>query len=252
VWLPLTVAAAAAALIFVMTVTNRHDKRCDSIVDAKNDSTNILPKPVPETGKTEIKSSCEKTAERMNISAKETVKTAKKHTDKTNESKTDKRDLPVETVENKNRASIAENVQIKPIASITVPVKTIKKEKTVIAYRQNCRQPSVFKTANSMASAVRKFATDVDDAKQSIAQKLDGFKLPNILTRLSFDRGIDHEIDEWVKNNPDVPFSVYVDYSEDDKMTKIYDENGVLLKVVFFTNKSLKYRNNKTYRASNN
>jgi hypothetical protein len=253
-WLPLT--AAAAALIFAMIVTGRHDKQLDNgVVSAKIDSTGRPPESVPETGQ-ETKSLPEKTAEKsINIPANKSIGTENKTAVKTNDKpQTDEQDLPAETPEipgDKYGASRTENLQIKQIASIIVPVEMMKKEKTVFVYRPDYRPTVANKAVSSMASVAQKLAADVNEAKQNIEQKLNGFKRPNILSRLSLDRGIDREIDEWAKNNPDVPFTVYIDDFDENKMAEILDENGTLIRAIFFTNRSLKYRNNKVYQASN-
>jgi hypothetical protein len=69
---------------------------------------------------------------------------------------------------------------------------------------------------------------------------------------ITFGRGIDREIDEWSKNNPNIPFTVLIDHLFENNMSEVYDKNKTLVKVIFFTNKSLKYKNNKTYKVLNN
>jgi hypothetical protein len=143
-----------------------------------------------------------------------------------------------------------EDIRIERIESTFVPVEMMNREKTVFVYQRDVQQNIILKTVTDIASMTDRFVADIDEAKLNIAQKLDKFILPNLLNRLSLDRGIDREIDEWAKNNPDIPFNVFIDYLSENKMTKIFDENGTLIKVIFFTNGSLKYRSDKTYQAS--
>jgi hypothetical protein len=139
--------------------------------------------------------------------------------------------------------------RIERIAPIVVPVETMNKEKTVFVYQPNVRQTLASKSIDRVAEIVQKLSADVTETKDNMAKIIDGFKVPTILSRLSLDRGIDKEIDEWAKNNPNIPFNVFIDYASDNQMKEIYDENGALVRVIFFTNKSLKYESDKTYCA---
>jgi hypothetical protein len=254
IWLSL---AAAAVLAFVIIVTN--DRNPDSSSVAEN-GLNELPVPVPnvipETNpETETEPEPEsKTASpdrktkktEPEIPANEIAETAPE-TDKT-----DEQDLPAETFENKNDIPRPENIRIEQIPSLAVSVEMMKKEKTVFVYKQDYQETMAFKAVNSMASTARKLSSDINTTRHNITQIIDGFKIPNILGKLSLDRGVDREIDKWAKEHPDIPFSVFVDYHDENKIVEIYDENGTLVKAVFFTNKSLKYKNNKIYHVSNN
>jgi hypothetical protein len=248
--LSIAVAVAAAVIVFVMIGTD--NKHADFATVPKNVSKEVseLPK-IKSKIIPEIKPES-KVENKTNIPPKKTAQTATKPVVETIENTTDEQDLPAETVENKNDTLNPENVLIKRIASVTLPVETMKKEKTVFVYRRDYQETLAFKAVNGMASIAYKFAVDVNTTKQNITQRLDDFQLTNILGKLSLYRGIDREIDKWAKDNPDIPFSVFVDYSDENKMAEIYDENGTLIKALFFTNKSLKYKNNKVYHALNN
>jgi predicted RNA-binding protein with PIN domain len=255
VWL--SIAVAAAILVFVMIVTN--NKHADFATVPENVSKELseLPKIkskiVPEIKpKSKIEPLKGKIAEnKINISSKKT-QTANKSVAEIVENTTDEQNLPTEIFENKNNTSNLENVLIERIASVTVSAEMMKKEKMVFVYKRDYQETPALKAVTGMAIAAHKFAADINTTRQNITQKIDGSKLTNILSRLSLDRGIDREIDKWAKENPDIPFTVFVNYSDESKMTEIYDENGTLIKALFFTNNSLKYRNNKVYHALNN
>jgi hypothetical protein len=246
----LSYAAAVAVLLFAVLIAK--DKPVDD-----TEAVAVMPVPEPKPDiivepKSNPEITVDKTAEnKVNIPAKKTATPAKKNVSETVNTETAEQTTPTETAENRDNLPRPENVRIERISAAFAPVEMMSREKTVFVYQQDYQQTAVLKTINNIASVAEKLATNANDAKQSIVQMFDGFKLPNILNRLSFDRGIDKEIDEWAKNNPDIPFTVFVDYSSENRMSKIYDETGTLVKVIFFTNKSLKYQNNKTYHASN-
>jgi hypothetical protein len=243
IWLA---AAAAAAIIFAVIITDRHD---DTPVIAENNAISRI-EPVPETKFIPER----ETDNSMSIPERKVVrKKTKAAVNATDNSPADSVALPVQTVEMPvaEDDTAAKNIQIRQIASITVPVQMMRQEKTVFVYRTNYRQPIAVQAIIGMATAAQKLAADVSEARQIIEQKIDGFRHYNILNRLSFDRGIDREIDEWARNNPDVPFTVYIDDFNRNNVTEIFDKNGTLIRAIFFANKSIKYRNNKVYQASN-
>jgi len=172
-----------------------------------------------------------------------------------------KTDLPSETAEiEPNSPHLATEtvaaVKLESIASISVPIEMMNKEKTVFVNIRTHPQNPVQKTVDNMALAVGKnmvgLSTEIKDTKQNLAQKLEGFRLTKIMSKLRFGSGIDKHIDEWVGNNKDVPFEVVIDYFADNSMTEIFAENGTLVKAVFVTNKSLKYKDKNAYQALNN
>jgi hypothetical protein len=248
VWL--SVAIAAAILVFVMIVTNNKHADFAIVPENKLNELSESPEIIPET---EIEPLNGKTAEiTTNILPKKTVQPVKKPVADMIEDKTDEQDLPTEIFESNGDVSTPENVLMARIASVTVPLEMMKKEKPVFVYKQDYQETPALKAFNEMTSAAHKLAADINATKQNITQKLDDFKHANILGRLSLNRGIDREIDKWAKDNPDIPFTVFVDYSDENRMAEIYDENGTLIKALFFTDRSLKYKNNKVYHASNN
>ncbi|MDR1130658.1 MAG: hypothetical protein LBK96_06725, partial [Prevotellaceae bacterium] len=227
VWLSLT---AAAILAFVIIVTNDRNPDFSSVAE---NGLNELPAPVPEVipeinpeTETELESKTEspemepKKTEPDIIPANEIAETISE-TDKT-----DEQDFPAEMFENKNDTPRPENIRIEQIPSLAVSVEMMKKEKTVFVYKHDYQETMAFKAVNSMASTARKLSSDINTTRHNITQVIDGFKIPNILGKLSLDRGIDREIDKWAKEHPDIPFSVFVDYHDENKIVEIYDENG--------------------------
>jgi hypothetical protein len=246
-----SIAATAAILAFILFITK----------DKPSDSTVIATKSKPETNtivETRPKPMIisDKTSENKTSAKNADVKTAtiRKSSSKPVETGTVEQETPVESSGNQDnvpRRKDAGIERIEPIAIAFVPVEMMNKPKTVFVYQYDYREPLAFKAINNVASAVEKLSDDVNDTKQNISQKLDEFRLLKIFGRLNIDQGIDRKIDEWAKNNPDIPFDVFIDYTAENKMKEIYDENGTLVKVVFFTDKSLKYKSNKKYQALN-
>jgi hypothetical protein len=250
----LSFAAAVAIVAFAVIISKNKSANTPTVVimPASKPKSDIIVETKPEP-KLKPKIIVDKpVTNKASIPVRKTAVTAKKTVSGTVDAETAKQDTLAETAKNRDDIPRPKNVRIERIAAVFVPVEMMSREKTVFVYQQNYRQTAVFKTINSIASAAGKLVTDVHDAKQNITQMFDDFRLPNILSRLSLDRGIDREIDEWAKSNPNIPFTVFIDYSSENKMSEIYDETGTLVKVIFFTNKSLKYRNQKTYHASNN
>jgi hypothetical protein len=256
-YLLLTTIAAAAAIALILIVTN--NKPADS-PDLPAIVTVTAPVTKPETNITvETKPEQEpvivpdKTSEKKtHIPAKKaSATTIRKSAPKVVEPEPFKQDMPVDTSVNNTDIPRRENIRIEQITAAFIPLETMNKRKPVFVYKHDYQQSIAFKAINNMASAMGKLSEDVNDAKQNITQMLESFRLPNILGKLSLDRGIDKEIDEWAQNNPGIPFSVFIDYSAENKMKEIYDENGTLVRVVFITNKSLKYKSNKIYQALN-
>jgi len=247
-WIP-----AAAAIAFVLIIMQNMSENSPVAVinseeisnPAQNPVADIIPEPeiIPET---KIKEA---------IPAKKIRKTTKKIVAVTAES-----DLSTETAEIKNDISRPEIAKLERIAAVSVAAEMMNVEKTVFVCKQNFRQNTVQKTVidivsivekSNIAKNIKELSIEIIDKKQNIAQILDGFRLTNILSNLNFDSGIDKHIDEWVENNKNVPFEVYINYFGENKMTEIFDENGTLVKVIFFTNKSLKYKNKKIYQVNN-
>ncbi|MDR1887223.1 MAG: hypothetical protein LBQ70_04835, partial [Prevotellaceae bacterium] len=237
----ISIAAAAAIIAFVLIMVK--DKPVDLPVVAETDSERVL-NPVPKT-ESEIKPEPkieihpDKTAEnKMDTPAGktvETVKTTDKPVARTIENRTDEEDISAEIPESSSATPGRESIRIEPVITAFAPVEMMNREKTVFAYERKYRQTPVLKVINNMTSVAEKLAADAGSTKQTITQILDGFRLPNILSRLSLDSGIDGEIDKWAKNNPDIPFDVFIDYSGENRMTEIYDENGTLVRAIFFT-----------------
>ncbi|MDR2026853.1 MAG: hypothetical protein LBQ01_04740 [Prevotellaceae bacterium] len=247
-WLSLV--AAAAMLAFVLITVKNRTADLPATVTAPDPKPktdiNIAATPKPETVP-------DKTAEnKANIPVKKSGVKAGKSAPRSVKVKTAEPDTPAETPENMNGAARPENIRMERITAAYAPVEMMNREKTVFVYQPDYQRTVAFKTVNGIASVAEKLAADIGEARQNITQLLDGFRMPNILSRLSLDRGIDREIDEWAKNNPDIPFTVFIDYSVENQMSEICDETGKLVKVIFIANRSLKYRNNKTYQASNN
>jgi hypothetical protein len=251
IWLSLSAVAATLALVLIIVNNMLADKSVDYpavVVSPESQSETKMiskanPKPKPATDpnpKPVIRSG--KTAKnKTNIAVKKAITTAEEPISTTVE-----QDIVPETPEN------VRIEKLERIASIAVPVEVINKEKTVFVFQSDRRQISGDKSIDKIAIIIQKISTDVADTKDNISKIIDSFRVPAFLSRLSLDRGIDKEIDEWAKNNPDIPFNVFIDYASENKMKEVYDENGTLVRVIFFTNKSLKYRNNKTYNALNN
>jgi hypothetical protein len=189
-------------------------------------------------------------------------KVRKKSVAQTVENITTEKDLLAETVEIEPdslhlAAEAVAMVKLEPIPSISVPLEMMNREKTVFVNNRTYQQNSVQRTVDNIALAVGRniiaeLSTEIKDTKQNLAQKLEGFKLTNIMSKLKVSRGIDKHIDEWVENNKDVPFEVVIDYFADNSVTEIFAENGTLVKAVFLTNKSSKYKDKKAYQALNN
>lgn len=68
--------------------------------------------------------------------------------------------------------------------------------------------------------------------------------LADILKRRS---ETDKYIEAWIENNRDVPFDIYAEVTNEDKVKEIYDESGTLVKAIFFTSTPVNYG-----RTSNN
>jgi hypothetical protein len=260
-----SIATAAAIFAFILIVTK--DKytigetkpETNKIVETKPETnkivetkpeTNTIVEMKPETN-TIVETKPAIIPEKPSAKKTSTMTTIRKHAPKPVEPVTIEQETPVESSGNQDDVPQRENIRIERIEPITIafaPVEMMNKEKTVFVYQPYYNQHVAFKAIDNIAFALEKFSDDLSGAKQNISQVLDGFRLPKIFSHLSLDSGIDREIDEWTKNNPGVPFDVFIDNNE-NKMKEIYDENGNLVKVVFFTNKSLKYKNNKTYKA---
>jgi hypothetical protein len=255
-WLPIAATAAALALVLIFVNNKSNDKSGNSTAIAVSPASKPETKTVAETNpnpdipmdtnpKPVIRP--DKTVKnRTNMpAANKVLATAEKPASTAVE-----QDTPSETSANKDSIPLPEIMRIEKlecIASIAVPVESMNKEKTVFIY-----QPVELQPIDKVAAMVHKLSVDVVNTKDNITKIFDGFKMPHILSRLSLDRGIDKEIDEWAKNNPDIPFNVFIDEMSENKMKEIYDENGTLVRVIFITNKSLKYKDNKTYHAMNN
>ncbi|MDR2287361.1 MAG: hypothetical protein LBE04_07805 [Prevotellaceae bacterium] len=248
-----TAIAAAAAIALILTVTKDKSPDFQAIVATSGETkpeTNII----AETKPGQVIIHDKKSENKTFIPAKKagaTTASIRKSTPKPVESGPIEQDAPVDTFGNKNDVSRRENVVIERITTAFAPVEMMNSEKTVFIYSPDYKQSVASKAINNVTFAVKKFSEDINDIKQNISHTLDGFRLPDILDRLSLDRGIDKEIDEWAKNNPGIPFDVFIDYNAENKMKEIYDENGNLVRVVFVANKSLKYKNNKIYQALN-
>jgi hypothetical protein len=249
--------AAAIALVLILVNNKSNDKSGNSTVIAVSPApkpetktvagtnpnpdipTDTNPKPVIRPDRTVKNKANVRTANKVLATAEKPASTA-----------VEQDTASSGTSANKDNIPLPESTRIEKIeciASIAVPVESINKEKTVFMY-----QTVELKSIDKVAAMVHKLSIDVVNTKDNITKIFDGFKMPNILSRLSLDRGIDKEIDEWAKNNPDIPFNVFINETFENKMKEIYDENGTLVRVIFITNKSLKYKDNKTYHAMNN
>jgi hypothetical protein len=246
-WLSL---AAAAAVAFVLTVTVPSDRPDVAPVYV------TLPEPASSDTKTVAETNPKpatttKPKPAITVNKKAAAKTknpVSKKTVEISENKDTFNAVP-HVSEHNGQSDNSQFEKLERIASIAVPVEMMNKEKTVFVYQPDVRQTIASRSIDRVADIVQKLSADVTETKNNMEKIIDGFKAPAILGRLSLDRGIDKEIDEWAKNNPDIPFNVFIDYDSDNQMKEIYDENGVLVRVVFFTNKSLKYKSDKTYRA---
>jgi hypothetical protein len=268
-WLSFAATAAALALILIIVNNKSNDKadnstaivippasqpeteqpETETVAETKpnpNLTTETKPKPVIRPDKT-VKN-------RINATAtNKAVTTTKKPASTVVEAV--EQDTVTETSANKDNIPSPESPRIEKlerIASIVVPVEAMNKEKTVFIYQFDEQQTIAPKSIEKVASMVQKLSIDIADTKDNVTKIFDSFKIPDILSRLSLDRGIDKEIDEWAKNNPDIPFNVLIDETSKNKMKEIYDEKGTLVRVIFITNKSLKYKGSKTYHAKNN
>jgi hypothetical protein len=245
-WLSIATTAAAVALLLVTTRNRTADLPADITVvkSMATIETATVAEVKPETA-TETKP-------KIVVAKKNKPKSmpVEKSVSETIPPQTTELDMPTEISESKR--SSPENAPIERIAPIAVPVEMMKKQKTVFVYQPDYHEDFAFRAIVGISSIAEKLAADVDETKQSIAQKIEGFRLTNILSRLTLDRGIDREIEQWAKEHPDIPFTVFIDDMSENKMTEIYDENGTLTRVVFFTNRSVKYHNNQTYQASSN
>jgi hypothetical protein len=251
-WLSFAAAVAVIAFAVIIPKNKSTDSPTIATTPATEPKQDIIVETKPES-KSTPKVIVDKTAgNKTNIPVKKTTVPTEKTVSGTVDTETAKPDTPTETSENRDDILRVENIRIERISTAFAPVEMMNREKTVFVYQQDYQQTVVFKTINNITSAAGKLITDAHNTKQNITQMFDGFRLPNILSRLSLDHGIDREIDEWAKNNPNIPFTVFIDFSSENRMSEIYDETGTLVKVIFFTNKSLKYRNQKTYHASNN
>ncbi|MDR1338651.1 MAG: hypothetical protein LBK58_01100 [Prevotellaceae bacterium] len=252
IWL--SIAVAAAVLAFVLILTN------DGKPDSPSIAGNGLPAPVPETvqeinpeTKTESEPEPETESRVSKIRKTRPDITLQKIAETASETdKMDGQDLIAETSESKNDTPVPENVRIERIPSLAVPLETMKKKETVFIFMQDYPETMVFKAVNGMTSTARKLSADISTNRQNITQIIDGFRIPNILGRLSPDSSIDREIDKWTKEHPDIPFNVLVDHYDENKIMEVYDENGTLVRAVFFTGRTLKYKDNKIYQVSNN
>jgi hypothetical protein len=251
-WLSFTAVAVAAAfaLILIITKDETDNSPMVAVSPEPKPDTAIITKPNPEPAPTIV---VDKTVEnKVNVSAKRTGAKTRKPVFATIAPESTAQDTAIETSGDKDIIPEPGNVRIEKlerIASVPVAVEMMEREKTVFVYQQDYQQSFTSKSIIKVAAIVQKLSTDVADTKDRI---FDGFRVTDILDRLSLDRGIDREIDEWAENNPDIPFNVFTDYSSENEMKEIYDENGTLIRVIFFTDKSLKYKSNKTYYASNN
>jgi hypothetical protein len=249
-WLSFAAVAAALALILIITKNEPDNFPMVAVSPEPKSDTAIITKPNPEPTPAIV---VDKIVEnKVNVPAKKSSAKTKKPVFATIAPESTTPDTAIETSGDKDIIPEPDNFRIEKferIASVPVIVEMMNKEKTVFVYQQDYQQTFTSKSIIKVAAIVWKLSTDVADTKDKI---FDGFRVTDILGRLSLNRGIDREIDEWAKNNPDIPFNVFIDYSSENEMKEIYDENGKLIRVIFFTDKSVKYKSNKTYYASNN
>lgn len=253
-WISVTV-AAAALVAFMLIVTQDMPENSpvaetnsgEILNPAQNPVTDVIPEQKPEIIP-------EQKPEIIPVN-----KARKKIVAQTVEHITAENELPAETAEIDSPslpAEVVSEVKLSPIASISVPVEMMNKENTVFVYNRIYPQNPVQKTVDNISLAVGKnivgVSTEIKDTKQNLAQIFEGFKLTNIMSKLSLGSGIDKDIDKWVEKNKDVPFEVFIDYFADNNVTEIFDENGTMVKAVFVANKSLKYKDKKLYQALNN
>jgi hypothetical protein len=166
-------------------------------------------------------------------------------------SETTERNIPDETTENNDSVTRPEIARIERISSGNVAAETMSRNKTVFVYINDHQQSVTSRITDDVRHVVEKISDDADGFRQNISHKLANLRLPDVLNRLNPDSGIDREIDKWAKNNPDIPFDVFVDNTAENKMKEIYDEDGNLVRVVFFAEKSIKYKNSKTQTLNN-
>jgi hypothetical protein len=236
-WLSLTAAAAVFAFVLIIS---------------KNKTVDVPITVIASTTETDTETVSPDTVEnKINIPVKKSGTTAKKLVSKPLKAKTVEQDITIEISETVDEISRPENIRIERITTAFAPVEMMNKEKTVFVYKPDYQNTPDYRAINRIVAIAEKINADVNAAKQNIIQRIDNFRIPIIPNYLSIDRGIDKEIDEWAKLNPDIPFTVFIDCFFENNMSEIYDENKKLVKVVFFTNRSLKYENRKTYHALN-
>ncbi|MDR2383607.1 MAG: hypothetical protein LBD76_06980 [Prevotellaceae bacterium] len=263
IWLSIFTVAAAFALILII-VNKSADKHADypiiTVLPESKPETNPNPNPNPNPNSNPNPAT--DTSPKPVIRSDKTVKAkanvaVKKVITITNEpaSTTVEQDTVPEMPENNGNIPSPENARIEKlerIASLVIPVEVMDNKKTVFVYCSDRHRNNIYEPVDKVAAIVQKISTNVVNINDNIAKKLDDFRVSTFLGRLSLDPGIDKEINEWAKSNPNIPFNVFIDETSENKMKEIYDENGTLVRVIFFTNKSFKYRNNITYHALNN
>ncbi|MDR1170401.1 MAG: hypothetical protein LBK97_06165 [Prevotellaceae bacterium] len=248
-WIAITAAAAVLAVMLTVinnrpadspeTGTDSHPKtETNTVVEIKPAQT-AAPETAPQNIPVEVP------ANSGDIPQPETVAETRQPVCKTAELETVPQNTPVETSVSNNDITRPDTVKIDRIPAISVTAETGSRGKTVFIYRPDCQPSSLIKVITGMTYAAGKISENIIDIKQNITQMLDGVRPPDILSRLNLDHGIDREINKWAKNNPDIPFDVFIDRTAEYGMKEIYDENGTLERVVFITNKSLKYKSNK-------
>jgi hypothetical protein len=247
-WLSFAAAVAVCAFVVIIAKDDSADFPEIAMPPEPKPKTEIIAETQPKIQPEPMIIPDKKDENKANISIKKAGTITKKPVSKTIESETTGQDILTQKSENKNDIPRPEDVRIERIASAFAPVEMMNKEQTVFVYQHDYTQTIASKSTDKIAIVVQKFSANVND---NIAKIFEGFKVPNILSRLSLDHGIDKEIDEWSKNNPDIPFNVFINHFSENVMKEIYDEKGTLVKVIFFTNKSLKYKSNKIYNALN-
>ncbi|MDR3247051.1 MAG: hypothetical protein LBT50_11560 [Prevotellaceae bacterium] len=243
-WIP----AAAALIVFAMIIRQNVSENppvaeinSEEISNpAPNPVADIIPEPeiVPET---KIKET---------VPAKKVRKTAKKIVAVAVENKPAENDLSTGTVENNDDIPRPEIAKLERITAASATVEMLNQEKTVFVLQQYFLQnpvqeveynnPVTIAEKLGIANAIKGFTAEIN---KDIAPIIENFKLKKFLTRSNIEFEIGEQIEDWVKNHQDVPVEIHVGYSSENKMAEIYDDNGTLVKAIFFTNKSLKYKN---------
>lgn len=143
----------------------------------------------------------------------------------------------IKEIENKGMEIPRRDIKIQKIDPIAVSIEdnSERELRPVLAYTI-AKEENVPVVNNTIA-----FINNVNEKRYHLAETIENFRLGNLLGK---DSKTDKYISEWIKNNKDIPFEIHANQSEESKITEIYDQDGNLVKALFFTRKPVRLKIN--------